>query len=44
MPAHTTPTELLDPIERASRDEITALQIQRLRAESAGRLNTGAQT
>jgi phenylacetate-CoA ligase len=31
MPAHTTPTDLLDPIERASRDEITALQIQRLR-------------
>jgi phenylacetate-CoA ligase len=31
MPAHTTPTELLDPIERASRDEITALQIQRLK-------------
>jgi phenylacetate-CoA ligase len=32
MPAHTTPTELLDPIERASRDEITALQILRLKA------------
>jgi phenylacetate-CoA ligase len=32
MPAHTTPTELLDPIERASRDEITALQLQRLKA------------
>jgi len=31
MPAHTTPTELLDPIERASRDEITALQLQRLK-------------
>ena len=31
MPAHTTPTELLDPIERASRDEITTLQIQRLK-------------
>ena len=31
MPVHTTPTELLDPIERASRDEITALQIQRLK-------------
>jgi phenylacetate-CoA ligase len=31
MPAHTTPTDLLDPIERASRDEITALQIRRLR-------------
>ncbi|MBI2771993.1 MAG: phenylacetate--CoA ligase [Burkholderiales bacterium] len=32
MPAHTTPTALLDPIERASRDEITALQVQRLKA------------
>ena len=32
MPQHTTPTALLDPIERASRDEITALQIQRLQA------------
>jgi phenylacetate-CoA ligase len=32
MPAHTTPTELLDPMERASRDEITALQLQRLKA------------
>jgi phenylacetate-CoA ligase len=31
MPAHTTPTELLDSIERASRDEITTLQIQRLK-------------
>ena len=31
MSVHTTPTELLDPIERASRDEITALQIQRLK-------------
>jgi len=31
MPAHTTPTELLDPVEKASRDEITALQIQRLK-------------
>jgi len=31
MPAHTTPTELLDPIERASRDEITALQVRRLK-------------
>ncbi|UUZ77517.1 phenylacetate--CoA ligase [Polaromonas sp. P1(28)-13] len=31
MPVHTTPTELLDPIEKASRDEITALQIQRLK-------------
>ena len=29
---HTTPTDLLDPIEKASRDEITALQIQRLKA------------
>ncbi len=32
MPIHTTPTALLDPIERASRDEITALQIDRLRS------------
>ena len=32
MPRHTTPTDLLDPIERASRDEITALQLQRLKA------------
>ncbi len=32
MPKHTTPTDLLDPIERASRDEITALQLQRLKA------------
>ncbi len=31
MVVHTTPTELLDPIERASRDEITALQLKRLR-------------
>ncbi|MBI3524888.1 MAG: phenylacetate--CoA ligase [Betaproteobacteria bacterium] len=33
MSAHpnTAPAELLDPIERASRDEITALQIQRLK-------------
>lgn len=31
MPAHTTPTDLLDPIERASRDEITALQVRRLK-------------
>ena len=31
MSVHTTPTELLDPIELASRDEITALQIQRLK-------------
>ena len=27
MQRHTTPTDLLDPIERASRDEITALQL-----------------
>ena len=32
MPSHTTPTGLLEPIEKASRDEITALQIQRLKA------------
>ena len=32
MSAHTTPTDLLDPIEKASRDEITALQTQRLKA------------
>ncbi len=32
MQRHTTPTDLLDPIERASRDEITALQLQRLQA------------
>ena len=32
MPSHTTPTNLLDPIEKASRDEIAALQIQRLKA------------
>lgn len=32
MRTHTTPTDLLDPIERASRDEITALQIKRLKA------------
>jgi phenylacetate-CoA ligase len=32
MSVHTTPIELLDPIERASRDEITALQLQRLQA------------
>ena len=29
---HTTPTDLLDPIEKASRDEITALQTRRLKA------------
>ncbi|MEJ8855688.1 phenylacetate--CoA ligase PaaK [Variovorax robiniae] len=32
MTVHTTPTELLDPIERASRDEIAALQLKRLKA------------
>jgi phenylacetate-CoA ligase len=32
MTIHTTPTALLDPIEQASRDEITALQCQRLKA------------
>ena len=32
MPKHVTPTALLDPIEHASRDEITALQLQRLKA------------
>ncbi len=32
MQVHTTPTDLLDPVERASRDEITALQIKRLKA------------
>jgi phenylacetate-CoA ligase len=32
MQRHTTPTDLLDPIELASRDEITALQLQRLQA------------
>jgi phenylacetate-CoA ligase len=32
MPKHVTPTALLDPIELASRDEITALQLQRLKA------------
>ena len=31
MPAHTTPTDLLEPIERASLDEITALQLRRLK-------------
>ena len=35
MPTYTTPTDLLDPIEKASRDEITALQIQRLKATLA---------
>ncbi|WP_213955119.1 MULTISPECIES: phenylacetate--CoA ligase PaaK [unclassified Variovorax] len=32
MTVHTTPTDLLDPIERASRDEIAALQLKRLKA------------
>ena len=32
MPKHTTPTDLVDPIETASRDEIAALQTQRLKA------------
>ncbi|MEO6623814.1 MAG: phenylacetate--CoA ligase PaaK [Burkholderiaceae bacterium] len=32
MPQHSTPIHLLEPIERASRDEITALQLRRLRA------------
>ena len=32
MPSHTTSTDLLDPIEKASRDEITALQTRRLKA------------
>ncbi len=32
MHLHTTPTDLLDPIEKASRDEIMALQTQRLKA------------
>ena len=31
MRTHATPTALLDPIEKASRDEITALQIVRLK-------------
>ena len=35
MPIHTTPTDLLDAIEKASRDEITALQTQRLKATLA---------
>ena len=35
MPRHSTPTDLLDPIERASRDEITALQLRRLQATLA---------
>ena len=35
MPAHSTPTDLLDPIELASRDEITALQTERLKAALA---------
>ena len=32
MRHHNTPTDLLDPIEKASRDEIIALQIKRLEA------------
>ncbi len=32
MSMHTTPTDLLDRIEKASRDEITGLQIKRLKA------------
>ena len=32
MPHHSTPIHLLDPIEHASRDEITALQLRRLQA------------
>ena len=32
MPVHTTPTDLLDPVEKASRDEITALQTKRIKA------------
>ena len=32
MPSHTPSTDLLDPIEKASRDEITALQTRRLKA------------
>jgi phenylacetate-CoA ligase len=32
MPKHTTPTDSLDPIEKASRDEITALQVKRIKA------------
>ena len=35
MPSHTPPTDGLDPIEKASRDEVTALQIQRLKATLA---------
>jgi phenylacetate-CoA ligase len=35
MPCHTPPTDGLDPIEKASRDEVTALQIQRLKATLA---------
>ena len=35
MAHHTTPTALLDPIERASRDEIAALQLQRLQSTLA---------
>lgn len=35
MPVHAPPTDLLEPIEIASRDEITALQTQRLKATLA---------
>ncbi len=35
MAIHTTPTQLLEPIETASRDEITALQTRRLKATLA---------
>ena len=35
MPSHTPPADGLDPIEKASRDEVTALQIQRLKATLA---------
>ena len=35
MRIHSTPIDLLDPIEKASRDEITALQTQRLKATLA---------
>lgn len=32
MSRHTPPASLLDPMEKASRDEITALQVERLKA------------
>jgi len=35
VPSHTPPADGLDPIEKASRDEVTALQIQRLKATLA---------